>query len=279
MNRLNLSKRTQVIHHLVEGNSLAATARLTGIAPNTVASLLDDVGAECNVYLHFNMVKLPCSRIQVDEIWSFCKMKEKRVPPSLKGMPGYGDTYTWTALCPDTKLMPCFLVGRRDTEHAIQFMDDLAWRLKNRIQLTSDGHNPYLKAVEGAFDDKIDFAMLKKEYGGIRIYRDGAKKKCGSSECSAINKEVIAGNPDPAHISTSGVERQNRTMRMGIRRFTREVDAFSKKSQRHRAAVALHFMYYNFARPHRTLRGISPAMAAGLENTLWGIEDIVRLAD
>ena len=278
MNRLNLSKRTQVIAHLFEGCSLASTARLTGVAPNTVTKLLDDVGAMCDFYLFHNMVKLPCKRIQVDEIWSFCLMKERRVPPSLKGRPGYGDTYTWVALDPDTKLVPCFLVGRRDTAHAIKFIDDLAWRLSNRIQLTSDGHTPYLEAVEGAFGGAVDYAMLVKHYGGVRVRRDGTEKKCGSSECSSITKQVICGKPDDTHISTSLVERQNRSMRMRMRRLTREVDAFSKKVWNHHAATALYFMHHNFACIHKTLR-VTPAMEAGIAKRPWSIEDIVRLAD
>lgn len=278
MNRLNLAKRTNIIAHLVEGCSINSTARLTGASPTTVTKLLDDVGSMCCFYLWKHMIKLPCKRIEVDEIWSFCKMKEKRVSPALKGMPGYGDAYTWVAFDPDSKLVPCFLIGRRDTKHAKEFLDDLAWRLRHRIQLTSDGHNPYLKAVKGAFGEKIDFAMVKKEYGGIRVYRDGTTKKCGSSECNNIAREVIVGNPDPAHISTSLVERQNRTMRMGMRRLTRETDAFSKKFQNHRAATGLHFMHYNFARIHSTLR-VTPAMEAGLEKRVWSLEDIVRLGE
>ena len=178
---------------------------------------------------------------------------------------------------PDTKIVPCYLVGRRDAEHANQFMDDLAWRLSNRVQLTSDGHNPYLEAVEKAFGGGVDYARLVKHYGGYRMLRDGTKKKCRRSECSGITTEVVCGNPDPAHISTSLIERQNLTMRMGMRRFTRETNAFSKKPQNHKAALALHFMYYNFARIHKTLR-VTPAMEAGLANRVWSIEDLVRLA-
>jgi len=277
MNRLDLDKRTLAINLLVEGMSIAATSRITKASPTTITKLLEDVGAECSTYLFLNMVKLPCTRIQVDEIWSFCRMKERHVPPHLKGLPGYGDAYTWTAFCPDTKLVPCFLVGRRDTEHAVMFIDDLAWRLRNRIQLTSDGHNPYLKAVKKAFGDKVDFAMVKKEYGGTRMFSDGTTKKYNSSECSNITTEVICGSPDPAHISTSLVERQNRTMRMNMHRLTREVDAFSKKLWNHHAATALHYMHYNYARKHTTLK-TSPAVAAGLAKHVWSIEDIVRLA-
>lgn len=279
MNRLDLAKRKLIIHLLVKKVSIRDTAEIADVSPTTVLKLLEDVGAECSVYLHLNLIKLPCTRIQADELWSFIKMKEKHVPPHLKGLSDYGETYTWVALCPDTKLVPCFLVGRRDTEHAIKFMDDLAWRLPNRIQLTTDGHDPYLKAVKAAFGDKIDFAMVKKEYGGTRLLRDGTTKKYSSSACSNITKEVICGNPDPKHISTSLVERQNLTMREGIRRFSRKTIAFSKTHWNHHAAVALHFMHYNFARPHKSLRGATPAMAAGLSKSAWSIEDIARLAD
>ena len=278
MNRLSLEKRAQVIEHLIEGNSLAATSRLTDVSQNTVAKLLDDVGSMCDFYLFNNMVNLSCKRIQVDEIWSFCKMKEKRVPPHLKGLPGYGDTWVWVALDPDTKIVPCFLVGRRDAENANQFMEDLAWRLSNRIQLTSDGHNPYLEAAEMAFGGKVDYARLVKHYGGTRLCRDGTKKKCRRSECSSIDRETICGKPDPANISTSLIERQNLTMRMGMRRFTRKTNGFSKKLWNHRCALALHFMHYNFARIHTSLR-VTPAMEAGLATRVWSLEDIVRLAD
>ena len=205
-------------------------------------------------------------------------MKEKRVPLMLKGQLGYGDTWVWVPFCPDTKLVPCFLVGRRDAEHANRFLDDLAWRLPNRVQLSSDGHNPYLEAVEGAFGGKVDYARLVKHYGGVKTLRDGRQKKCRRSECSSITREVICGNPDPEHISTSLVERQNLTMRMGMRRFTRKTNAFSKKLENHQAAVALHFMHYNYARIHQPLR-VTPAMEAGIAKRPWSIEDIVRLAD
>ena len=278
MNRLSIEKRTEIIHFLLEGNSVKGTARVAKVSPTTVLKLLDDVGSMCDFYLFNNMVKLLCKRLEVDEIWSFCKMKEKRVPAMLKGQLGYGDVYTWVAIDPDTKLVPCFLVGRRDSSYAMEFMDDLAWRLRNRVQLTSDGHSPYLEAVEGAFGGKIDFAMLKKQYGGTRTLPDGTQKKCRRSECSSISKEVICGKPDFSRVSTSMVERQNLSMRMGMRRFTRKTNAFSKKLWNHKAAVALYFMHYNFARIHRTLR-VTPAMEAGLATHVWSIEDIVRLAD
>lgn len=277
MNKLTLAKRVHILRCLVEGNSIRSTCRITGAAKNTVVKLLKDVGEACLSYQDKVMRDLPCLRIQVDEIWCFCSMKEGRVPEERKGQLGYGDVYTWVAIDPDTKLVPCFLVGRRDTEYAIEFMTGLASRLQNRVQLTSDGHNPYLWAVEAAFASKIDYAMMKKEYGGIRVSQDGTMKKCRASECSSINRETICGDPDSRHISTSLVERQNLTMRMGMRRFTRKTNAFSKKLWNLYCAVALHFMYYNFARIHQTLR-VTPAMEAGISDHVWTLGEIAGLA-
>ena len=277
MNRLNLDNRRLIIHLLIEGMSIEATSRVTGASTNTIVKLLEDVGAECSTYMFLHMVKLPCVRIQADEIWAFIKMKEKRVPDGLKGLLGYGDTYTWVALCPDTKLVPCFLVGRRDAEHANQFMDDLAWRLPHRIQLSTDAYAAYPEAVERAFGGRAEFGMVKKSYGGERTYRDGTKKRCRPTECSGTTKVVVCGNPDLDRISTSHVERQNLSMRMAMRRYTRKTNGFSKKHWNHHAATALYFMYYNFARIHQTIR-VTPAMEAGLAKSPWSVEDIVRLA-
>jgi IS1 family transposase len=257
--------------------SITDTADVAEVSPTTVLKLLTDVGAECSVYLHFNMVKLPCTIMQIDEMLGFCGMKEQRVPLALKGLVGYGDIYTWTAICADTKIVPCFLVGRRDSAHAHRFLDDLAWRLPNRIQLSSDGFAAYPEAVEQAFGGKVDFGRLKKKYGGIRVYRDGTTKECGSNECSSITKEVVCGRPDPALISTSFVERQNRNMRSGMRRLTRKTDAFSKKLWNHKAMTAIYFMYYNYSRIHKTLR-CTPAQEAGLSKHVWSLEEIVKLA-
>ena len=276
MNQLSTEKRARIMACLVEGLSIRSTARITGFAINTIMKLNAEVGFQCMQYQREVFNNLSCKRIEVDEIWAFCKMKEKKVPAILKGEIGLGDVYTWVALCPDTKIVPCYLVGRRDLEHAKDFIEDLASRLKHRIQLTSDGHKPYLEAVEGAFGSDIDYAMLIKNYGGERTYRDGTTKKCRRSECSSITTWVVNGQPNPDKISTSLIERQNLTMRMSMRRFTRKTNAHSKKWWNHECAIAMHFMWYNFARIHETLR-ITPAMEAGLTNRLWSFEDIVSL--
>ena len=277
MNKLSDAKRAQILHCLVEGNSILATSRLMDVEKRTVLRLLCNVGEACGNYLDVTMRDLPCKRIQVDEAWTFCLMKEKRVPDKHKGELGYGDVYVWTALCPDTKIIPTFLVGRRDVSYADMFATDLALRLINRVQITSDGYRPYIEAIEKAFASKVDYAQVVKSYGGTRIGRDGKEKKCRRSECSAIEKESISGNPDPAHISTSLIERSNLTLRMGSRRFTRKTNAFSKKIQNLYYATALHHMYYNFARIHKTLR-VTPAMEAGLSDHVWSLEEIANLA-
>lgn len=278
MNVLSNEKRARVIRCLVEGNSIRATHRITGVARNTIAKLLSRVGLGCGAYQDEAMNNISSKRIQADEIWSFCGMKEKRVPKEQKGQPGYGDAYTWVAFDPDSKLVPGYWLGRRDTEDATIFMKDLSKRLNKRIQLTTDGHQPYIPAVKEAFGDEIDFAMVKKEYGGTRVLKDGTTKKFRSSECSNIIKEVICGNPDPKHISTSLVERQNLTMRMSMRRFTRKTNGFSKIPWYLECAIHLHFMYYNFARKHQSLKGITPAMAAGVTDHVWSLEEIANLA-
>ncbi len=274
MNKLNTEKRAQIIRCLVEGNSIRSTVRITGASKNTITKLLVDIGQVCREYQDKTIRNVACDRIQVDEIWSFCYSKQKNVPDDLKGILGYGDVWTWTALCADSKLVPSFLVGGRDARWADEFIADLKSRLKHRIQLTTDGHKAYLHAVEDAFGANIDYAMLIKLYGkspdGEIRYRP--------SECTGTERKNIVGNPDPSHISTSYVKRQNLTMRMSMRRFTRLTNGFSKKLVNLEAAVALHFMHYNFARIHRTLKE-TPAMAAGLTTKLWEIEDIVNLMD
>ena len=276
MNQLSTEKRADIMAHLVEGNSIRGTARLTKVSMNTVMTLISRVGFQCRRYQEEIFNNLPCKRIEVDEIWAFCKMKEKNVPATLKGEIGLGDVYTWVAFCPDTKIVPCYLVGRRDLEHAKEFADDLASRLKHRIQLTSDGYKPYLEAVEGAFGSDVDYAMLVKNYGGERTYRDGRIKKCRRSECSSTTKWIVSGQPDPEKISTSLIERQNLTMRMSMCRFARKTNAHSKKLWNHECAVAMHFMWYNFVRIHETLR-VTPAMEAGITDKLWSLEDVVSL--
>lgn len=273
MNKLSIEKRAQVISCLVEGMSIRSTVRITGAAKNTVTKLVVDLGAACADYQYKTLVDLPCKRIQCDEIWSFCYSKEKNVPEEHKGELGYGDVYTWTALCADTKLIPSFMVGKRDAEFGNAFMLDLATRLKNRVQLTTDGHRVYLNAVENAFGSEIDYAMLVKVYGKAA---QEDERKYSPVECTGAEIKPITGKPDEEHISTSYVERQNLTMRMSMRRFTRLTNGFSKKIENHYYATALYFMYYNFGRIHKTLR-VTPAMEAGVTDHVWALEEIAEL--
>lgn len=276
MNKLSLQKRAQIIGLLVEGNSMRSVTRLVGCSINTVTKLLVDAGTACAIYQNEVMRNLPCKRIQCDEIWAFCGMKEKNVPKEHEGELGYGDVYTWTAICADTKLVPSFLIGRRDAEYAYNFMHDLAGRLKNRVQLTTDGHHAYLNAVASNFGSEIDYAMLVKVYGAAVGKED--QRRYSPPECTGAEKRRINGNPDIKHVSTSFVERQNLTMRMGMRRFTRLTNAFSKKLDNLEYAVALHFMYYNFGRIHKTLR-VTPAMEAGISDHVWSLEEIAKLCE
>jgi len=273
MNKLSLEQQVRIIHALVEGNSIHSTVRMTGAAKNTVIKLLADVGRACSIYQSQALRNLPCNRVQVDEIWSFCYAKEKNVPLNKKGVFGYGDVWTWTALCADTKLALCWHVGSRDAGAAMTFIQDLASRLANRIQLTTDGHKAYLEAVETAFGDDIDYAMLVKLYGSD----PEGQRRYSPPKCIGAEKSTITGNPDKTHVSTSFVERNNLTMRMGMRRFTRLTNGFSKKVENHEHAIALHFMNYNFARVHKSLR-VTPAMEAGVTDHIWTIEEIVGLA-
>ncbi|MBI2846442.1 MAG: IS1 family transposase [Chloroflexi bacterium] len=276
MNKLSQERQAQIIKALCEGNSIRSTARMTGVAINTVVKLLKDVGAVCLKYQDETMRDLHLSRIQCDEIWSFVYAKEKNVPASKRGEFGYGDVWTFTAIDAETKLIPCWLMGLRDAGHAFGFIDDLRQRLANQVQLTTDGHKMYLEAVEGAFGAKVDYAMLVKLYGESLE----SEKRYSPAECIATQKRVIQGNPDPVHISTSYVERQNLTMRMSMRRFTRLTNAFSKKLENHMYALALYFMHYNFARVHKSLANPyprTPAMVAGISDHIWTIEEIVSL--
>ncbi|MBS0193177.1 MAG: helix-turn-helix domain-containing protein [Proteobacteria bacterium] len=273
MNKLTLQTRAQVLALLVEGNSINATCRITGVSKVTVLKLLADVGAACGEFQDKALRNMPCKRIQCDEIWSFVGSKQKNVAPEHAGVFGHGDVWTWTAICADTKLIAGFMVGTRDADAARAFIGDLAPRLKSRIQLTTDGHKCYLDAVEGAFGASIDYAMLIKQYGEGP---QSPERKYSPSEFVAAKKEKVTGNPDMAKVSTSYVERQNLTMRMGMRRFTRLTNGFSKKVENHAHAVALHFMYYNFGRIHKTLR-VTPAMEAGLSDHVWSLEDIAGL--
>lgn len=264
MNKLSKSKRAQVIHLLVEGNSLRATARLAQVDYNTVLSLLVKVGEACAEYQYIHLRNLSCKRIQIDEIWSFIGCKQKNIDKVKVPRKDIGDVWTFTSLCPDTKIVPCWLVGHRDSHTTTDFIRDLYSRMAGKIQLTSDGYKPYENAVVGTFGANVDFAMLVKLYDGKQHY-------------IGAEKNIISGNPKIEYISTSLVERQNLTMRMSIRRFTRKTNAFSKKIDNHAAAVAMHFMYYNFCRIHKSLR-VTPAMECGISKHIWGIEEVVDLA-
>lgn len=274
MNKLTREKRAQIIHMLVEGNSLRAVTRMTGVSINTVTKLLMDAGQICGEYQDKALRDLPCKRVQVDEIWSFTYAKQRNVQNAKAAPEEAGDTWTWTAIDADSKLAVSWLIGGRDAEYANAFIEDLAGRLANRVQLTSDGHGPYLEAVERGFGAGIDFATLIKIYGPA----PEAQRRYSPPVCKGARKDRVTGNPDPKHVSTSYVERQNLTMRMHMRRFTRLTNGFSKKVENHAYAVALHFMYYNFVRVHKSLR-VTPAMAAGVTDKLWEIGDIVDLIE
>jgi IS1 family transposase len=275
MNRLSLAKRVQILGCLTEGMSMRATSRLCDVSINTVTKLLVDVGTACEAYQLDKLVNIKAQRIQCDEIWCFVGAKEKNVPWQRKGRFGNGDVYTWVALDADSKLVVSWLVGRRSAKYAHAFMNDVAARLANRVQLTTDGHHAYLDAVEDAFSGSIDYAMLVKLYDGGNIKDE---RRYSPAVCTGAIRNPISGNPDSDHISTSYVERQNLTMRMQIRRFTRLTNAFSKKVENHAHAVALHYMFYNFARIHKTLR-VTPAMQAGISDHVWALEEIAALAN
>lgn len=274
MNRLDSTKRAQVVAALVEGNSIRATVRMTGVAKNTVAKLLVELGAACADYLDRALVNLPCKRIQCDEIWSFVGAKQKNVTSKMAERQICGDTWTWVAIDADTKLVCSWLVGKRDAGCATEFLQDLSGRLASRVQLTTDGLRIYLNAVIDAFADNIDYAILHKIYGADRQ----TEARYSPAQCIGCEGQDVLGSPNPKHISTSYVERQNLTMRMQMRRFTRLTNAFSKKIENHIAAVALHYMHYNFCRIHQTLR-ITPAMASSLTDHVWGIEELIVLLD
>jgi len=256
----------------VEGNSIRATVRMTGVAKNTIAKLLLELGAACADYLNHSLVKLPCKRIQCDEIWSFVGAKQKNVTQKMAEQRIVGDVWTWVAMDADTKLVCSWLVGRRDAECATEFIQDLANRLANRVQLTTDGLKVYLNAVIDAFADEIDYAILHKIYGA----EPANEARYSPAKCMGCDKEEILGQPDPKHVSTSYIERQNLTMRMQMRRFTRLTNAFSKKIENHIASVALHYMHYNFCRVHQTLR-VTPAMQASIADHVWQIDELISL--
>ncbi len=273
MNQLSLEKRTQIIQLLVEGNSIRATCRITDCSKNTVTKLLVDVGIACQKFHDEKVLQVKSKRVQCDEIWSFVYAKAKNVPKDKEGEAG--DVWTWTGIDADSKLILSWYVGNRDADSANIFMKDVATRLANRVQLTTDGLRAYLEAVDNAFDFKIDYAQLVKLYGQESMK---GEKKYSPAECIGCRKNKVIGNPDPNHISTSYVERQNLTMRMHMRRFTRLTNAFSKKIENHCHALALYFVYYNFCKIHQTLR-VTPAMEAGLTKNIMEISDIVKLVD
>jgi IS1 family transposase len=275
MNRLTKDDRARILHLLCEGSSIGAITRLTGASKNTVVKLMVDAGKACAAYHDEHVRNLKAKRVQVDEIWSFTYAKQKNVAKAKTAPPNAGDTWTWTAIDADNKLMISWLVGGRDSAYAMVFMDDLRSRLGNRVQLTSDGHRAYLEAVEGAFGGDVDYAQLVKIYGASP---ESAIGRYSPAECTGARKTPIEGNPDPRHISTSFAERQNLNMRMHMRRFTHLTNAFSKKVENHMWSVALFTTFYNFVRIHRTLR-MSPAMAAGVTDRLWEIGDIVALVE
>jgi IS1 family transposase len=275
MNKLTQAKRVQVIAALVEGNSIRATCRMTDVAKGTVLKLLVDLGTACAAYQDRTLRNLTCKKIQCDEAWSFCYAKEKNLPDELKGKLGFGDVWTWTAIDADTKLIASYLVGGQSASYARKFIEDLASRLTHRIQLTTDGHKAYLTAVESAFGSEVDYAMLDKIYNAPP---NKGTTRYSPAECCGAKKIKVKGNPDIGQVSTSFVERQNLTMRMSMRRMTRLTNAFSKKIENQAHAVALHFMHYNFARIHQTLR-VTPAMEAGISDHVWSLEEIAGLLD
>ena len=275
MNKLSSEERARILHLLCEGNSIRSITRLTGASKNTLIKLLLDAGKACAAYHDENVRDVKAKRVQVDEIWSFTYAKQKNVAAAKAAPDGAGDTWTWTALDADSKMILSYFVGGRDGECAMWFVDDLRARLANRVQLTSDGHKAYLEAVEGAFGDDIDYAVLHKVYGASP---ESDKGRYSPADCIGTQKHRITGRPNPDHVSTSYVERQNLTIRMHMRRFTRLTNCFSKKVENHAYAVALHMMYYNFVRIHSKLR-MSPAMAAGVSDRLWEIGDIVALVE
>ena len=273
-NRLSTERRGQIIACLVEGMSIRGTVRVTGTAKNTITKLLADVGQACAQYQDQVLRNLDCQTIQADEIWSFCYSKQKNIPEEFKGTPGYGDVWTWVAIDADTKLVPSWLVGERTLHDAYTFIDDLWGRLKHRIQLTTDGLNLYLTVVDSLMRERVDYAVLHKLYGSA-----DTDHRYSPAKCIGVEGRRVMGSPDPEKISTSYVERQNLTMRMGMRRFTRLTNEFSKKIENLTHAVSLHYMHYNFARRHQSLGGQTPAMAAGIADHPWTVWDIAELID
>ena len=275
MNNLNVTERAKILTLLVEGMSINATCRTTGASKGTVLKLLADVGVACTAYQDRVMRQLPCKKVQCDEIWAFCYSKERNVATNKVTVEGAGDVYTWTAIDAVTKLIPCWHVGTRGYISAHLFLNDLADRLANRVQLTTDGHRVYVNAVEEAIGRNIDFAQLVKIFGSPS---PEDQRRFSQAECCGTVKTPIYGKPNMDDISTSFVERANRTMRMHMHRFTRPTNGFSKKLENHMHAVSLHFMFYNFCKVHKTLR-VTPAMEANIDDHVWTMEEVVMMAD
>jgi len=275
MNKLPLAKRIQILNMLVEGSSLRSISRVVDVSINTVTKLMVDAGHVCDAFHDEKVRGVKAKRVQCDEIWSFTYAKQKNVSTAKAAPEGAGDTWTWTGIDADSKLIVSWLVGDRDADYAQAFMNDLASRLATRVQMTTDGLKAYLEAVEGAFGCDVDYAQLVKLYGNAP---EGAKGRYSPAECTGIKKTKVTGKPDEKHISTSYVERQNLTMRMSMRRFTRLTNGFSKKLENHCHALALYFVFYNFMRIHKTLR-VTPAMAAGIADRVWSWEDIIAIID
>lgn len=274
-NVLPTAKRVQILSMLVEGSSMRSISRVVGVSINTVTKLLVEAGEACAAYHDETVRSVKAKRVQCDEIWSFCYAKQKNVAKAKAAPDEAGDVWTWTALDADSKLIVSYLVGGRDAEYANAFMDDVASRLATRVQLITDGHHAYLDAVEGAFGAGVDYAQLVKLYGAAP---DSSKGRYSPAECVGARKQAVEGRPNPAHVSTSYVERMNLNIRMGNRRFTRLTNAFSKKVENHLHMLSLYFVHYNFCRIHKSLR-VSPAMEAGVSDTLRDMEWIVGLID
>ncbi len=276
MNKVSINRRVQIVSALVEGASINSVVRMTGVTKQTILRFLGDLGTACGRYQDEKLRALPCKRVQADEVWSFCYAKDKNLPEEFKGKFGYGSVWTWTALCPDTKLMISWLVGERSAHYANKFMQDVASRLAHRVQLTTDGHKPYLQAVESPFGSEIDYAMLEKLY--TTLPQEGATTRYSPAQCCGTRTHRVMGNPDGAHVSTSYAERMNLTIRMMNRRFTRLTNAHSKKVANHIHFLNLTFMWYNFARINQALR-VTPAIAAGVSDHVWSVEEIMELLD
>jgi IS1 family transposase len=274
MNKLTRIQRSQVIHLLCEGVSIRAVTRLTGISKTTVSKLVVDAGQAAAWYQDRVFQSLTCKRLQIDEIWGFVGAKAKNASDEAKAAGTAGDAWLWMATDADTKLVPCWHVGNRNADAANEFIDDLASRLTSRVQITTDGHAPYLEAIDTAFGGQVDYAMLIKIYGPA----PEGQRRYSPAECVGARKQRISGNPDKEHVSTSFAERNNLNVRMHSRRMTRLTNAFSKKMENHAHAMALHFLYYNFVRIHKTLK-VTPAMAAGVTDRLWEIGDIVDVLE